>query len=74
MTGPLSPHLAAKVGAAIKAARHFQFVAHGHLTGNNSPAAFERDAQNLTYALAALGFTVDAAPDRRGQADRLPVD
>jgi hypothetical protein len=46
----------AQIHAAIRAARHFQFVANGRLKGAASAAGFKRDAQALADALAEMGF------------------
>ena len=57
-----------QIAAAIRATRHFQFVAHGRMAGTNSVAAFQREAQLLADALAAMGFMAQIEEIRQDKA------
>ena len=57
-----------QIADAIRAARHFQFVANGRMKGENSVKAFQRDAQALADALAEMGFVSDGASYLQSEA------
>lgn len=49
-----------QITAAVRAARHFTFVANGRMQGTNTGAAFKRDAQLLVDSLAEMGVVAQA--------------
>jgi hypothetical protein len=51
----MTPPTDLRIAIALEAAQNFQLVARDYVSGDNNLRAFQRDAQSLMDALAAMG-------------------